>query len=275
MRETMTSQGFDGEPAGATEAKPIDPLVDPLADSLQFIDGPSGPPSSPGDLHDAASHGLSGTGGSLPHGDRIQESFGRHDVSGLTAHVGGRAKEACDTMGAGGFATKGSVGFADSPDLHTAAHEAAHFVQQQQGVQLLGGVGKKGDPYEQHADQVADAVVQGKSAEGLLDEVSGSGSSSSSALQADVGFEFQTFQSKSGFYRRTTKTKRNGSKYSYVVKDKGHASYADRAIGGSKTMEETSRSLSNVWRKRRTAEPSSSRHLTRSPRCSLMSATKT
>jgi hypothetical protein len=61
------------------------------------------------------------------------------------------------------------VAFAGAPNLHTAAHEAAHVIQQRAGVQLKGGVGEVGDPYERHADAVADAVVQGKSSEALLD----------------------------------------------------------------------------------------------------------
>jgi hypothetical protein len=52
--------------------------------------------------------------------------------------------------------------------LHTAAHEAAHIVQQRQGVHLKGGVGEVGDAYEQHADAVADRVVAGQSAADLL-----------------------------------------------------------------------------------------------------------
>jgi hypothetical protein len=68
------------------------------------------------------------------------------------------------------------VAFARSPDLHTAAHEAAHVVQQRGGVQLKGGVGEAGDSHERHADAVADLVVQGKSSESLLDRVAnGSG----------------------------------------------------------------------------------------------------
>ncbi len=71
-------------------------------------------------------------------------------------------------MGASAYATGNQVAFAGQPDLHTAAHEAAHFVQQRQGVQLYGGVGVVGDVYERQADAVADAVVAGKSAAGLL-----------------------------------------------------------------------------------------------------------
>ena len=43
-------------------------------------------------------------------------------------------------------------------------------MQQRAGVQLKGGVGQVGDQYEQHADAVANLVVQGKSAEALLSE---------------------------------------------------------------------------------------------------------
>jgi hypothetical protein len=78
-------------------------------------------------------------------------------------------------MGAQGYATGSHVAFRGSPDLHTAAHEAAHTVQQRGGVQLAGGVGRAGDRYEQHADAVADAVVAGRSAEGLLDQMAGGG----------------------------------------------------------------------------------------------------
>ena len=46
-------------------------------------------------------------------------------------------------------------------------------MQQRAGVSLKGGVGQVGDRYEQHADQVADLVVQGKSAAGLLDQMAG------------------------------------------------------------------------------------------------------
>ena len=77
-------------------------------------------------------------------------------------------------MGASAFATGSTVGFAQSPDLHTAAHEAAHVVQQRGGVQLKDGVGRAGDTYERHADAVADRVVRGDSAEALLTQVAGS-----------------------------------------------------------------------------------------------------
>ena len=121
--------------------------------------------------HAAAAHGVAGGGAALPHQETIQEAFGpRHDVSGIRAHVGGPAAEATRDLGAEAFATGNDVAFGSAPDLHTAAHEAAHVVQQQSGIQLKGGVGQAGDVHEQEADQVADAVVAGRSAEPLLDK---------------------------------------------------------------------------------------------------------
>ncbi len=144
----------------------------------------------------AAARGIAGSGGPLPHGDRIQESFGRHDVSGVKAHTGPDATAAAKDMGARAYATGTDVAFAGTPDLHTAAHEAAHVVQQRHGVSLKGEVGRAGDKYEQHADAVADAVVRGESAEPLLDAFVGSGSGAggvqAKAVQRDGEVEQET-----------------------------------------------------------------------------------
>lgn len=128
-----------------------------------------------GGVHAAAAHGISGGGGAMPFASRIQQSFGGHDISHVQAHTDSAARQGSAAMGAEAYATGSHVAFGKSPDLHTAAHEAAHIVQQQAGVQLSGGVGAVGDKYEQHADRVADAVVQGKSAAPLLSEMSGGG----------------------------------------------------------------------------------------------------
>lgn len=126
-----------------------------------------------GGVHAAAAHGISGGGGSMPFASQIQQSFGGYDISHVQAHTDSAAKQGSSAMGADAYATGNHVAFGKSPDLHTAAHEAAHVVQQQAGVQLSGGVGAVGDRYEKHADQVADAVVQGKSAEPILAEMAG------------------------------------------------------------------------------------------------------
>ena len=132
-------------------------------------------------VQETAATGVSGAGTTLPHLDLVQRAFGRHDVSGIQAHVGGPAATASDAIGANAYATGAHVAFRESPDPHTAAHEAAHVVQQRGGVQLKGGVGEAGDRYEQHANAVADRVVRGESAEGMLDELAGSATASPSA----------------------------------------------------------------------------------------------
>jgi hypothetical protein len=148
--------------------------VDPLA----FLDE-----GRPGASHDVAAAGVAGAGAPLPHLETIQASFGHHDVRGARAQVGGPAARASEQLGAEAYATGDRVGFARAPDLHTAAHEAAHVVQQRAGVSLKGGLGRVGDPYEQHADRVADAVVAGQSAAPILDEMAGAGGGGDGAVQ--------------------------------------------------------------------------------------------
>jgi hypothetical protein len=127
----------------------------------------------PNQIHRAALKGIAGAGGPLPYLDRIQSSFGRFDLSGVVAHTDSAARRGAHAMGAEAFAMGSHVAFASPPSLRTAAHEAAHVVQQRAGVQLEGGVGQVGDPYEQHADDVAERVVQGGSAEALLERFAG------------------------------------------------------------------------------------------------------
>lgn len=135
------------------------------------------------DVHAAAEHGLSGAASQLPHLEAIQRAFGHHDVGEVRSHVGGASAEAADAMGAVAYASGDDVAFANSPDLHLAAHEAAHIVQQRGGVRLSDGVGSAGDDYERHADAVADLVVRGESAESLLDEYAHRGAAGGKAVQ--------------------------------------------------------------------------------------------
>lgn len=134
-------------------------------------------------VHAAAARGVATAAGPLPFVDRIQRLFGRHDLSAVQAHTGAEATASARAMGADAYATGNQVVLGDRADLHTVAHEAAHVIQQRGGVQLHGGVGAVGDPYERHADQVADAVVQGRSAEALLDRYAGAGSSGAEITQ--------------------------------------------------------------------------------------------
>jgi hypothetical protein len=137
----------------------------------------------PSRVQRAADAGTRGSGGPLPHGDRIQAAFGPYDVSGVRAHVGGEAGAAAAAMGATAFATGESVGFRSAPDLHTSTHEATHVVQQRAGVSLKGGVGQAGDAYERHADAVADKVVAGESAVDLLAEMAPSPGAGGASVQ--------------------------------------------------------------------------------------------
>lgn len=131
-----------------------------------------------------AGRGIRSGGGTLPYLERIQRSFGeRHDLSSIKAHVGGTAGEASRRIEAQAYTVGEHVGFERAPDLHTAAHEAAHVVQQRAGVYPAGGVGQIGDSYERHADLVADQVVQGRSSEVLLSGYGGHHAAASPAVQ--------------------------------------------------------------------------------------------
>lgn len=78
-------------------------------------------------------------GTKLPHSDKISESFGKHDISHVQAYTSAAAASVSQaiTAEAKAIGSKIKTAFADSaPDLSTAAHEAAHIIQQQAGVQL-------------------------------------------------------------------------------------------------------------------------------------------
>ncbi|HEY0993227.1 MAG TPA: DUF4157 domain-containing protein, partial [Kofleriaceae bacterium] len=87
-----------------------------------------------GDVQSLAQTGVAGSGHALPHLGTIQKSFGRHDVSQVQAHTDGAAAASSSALGATAYATGDHVAFRGAPDLHTAAHEAAHVVQQRAGV---------------------------------------------------------------------------------------------------------------------------------------------
>ena len=120
-------------------------------------------------VHASAQRGIATAASPLPHAEMVQRLFGRHDVSGIKAHTCADAAASAGAMGAKAYATGDHVVLGGGADLHTVAHEAAHIVQQRGGVQLKGSVGEEGDAYERQADEVANLVVQGKSAEEVLD----------------------------------------------------------------------------------------------------------
>ena len=184
--ETTPDVGATGSQTRSepTRSEPTAGHQPPARHEVQPHGAGDGPPvqrkatdaAAPGEapVTEIASRGVAGNGTPLPHLAAIQASFGHHDVTGVTAHQGPAAAEASRELGAEAFAFGDHVAFSRSPDLHTASHEAAHTIHQRGGVQLKGGIdGGSGDPYERHADAVADAVVAGKSADALLDATPG------------------------------------------------------------------------------------------------------
>jgi guanyl-specific ribonuclease Sa len=139
--------------------------------------------AAPDNVHAAAEQGISGDASSLPHLGAVQQAFGKHDIGHIQAHVGPEAQQANAALGAKAYATGDHVAFGGAPDLHTVAHEAAHVIQQREGVHLAGGVGRDGDEHERHADAVADRVVRGQSAEALLDAAPGRGGAGKGGVQ--------------------------------------------------------------------------------------------
>lgn len=147
----------------------------------------AGQPEAVAPLAAVAAHGTSGSRAAYPHLERIQQSFGSHDISSTQAHIGGPAAESAAALGAEAFAHGDAVVFRCEPSLWLAAHEAAHVVQQRRGVQVAGGIdGGGADCHEQHADAVANAVVAGQSAEALLSNVGGSAAASGPSVQRFV-----------------------------------------------------------------------------------------
>jgi hypothetical protein len=100
-----------------------------------------------------------------------------HDFSRVRVHADERAAESSRALGALAYTAGHNVVFGSGryepagPDgRRLLAHELTHVVQQQRGVHLANVVSEAGDPYEQHADRVADLVAQGRSAKSLIQD---------------------------------------------------------------------------------------------------------
>jgi hypothetical protein len=146
-------------------------------------------PESDTPIHQIAKSGFQGAGENLPYSALIQTAFGKYSLSQVRAYTNQSAQAANKSIGAAGYAMDNKIAFRDSdPDLWVVAHEAAHIIQQQRGVDVKNGVGEIGDSHEQHANSVADAVVQGQSAESLLSSYS-SASISSGDMNSDQALQ--------------------------------------------------------------------------------------
>ncbi len=105
----------------------------------------------------------------LPHRGVVERSFGPgHDLSSVRAQVGGPAIGWNARLGASASTRGEQIAFSAQPSLDEAAHEAAHVVQQRQGVRPPGGLSQAGDDWERDADAVAARVTRGESAAELL-----------------------------------------------------------------------------------------------------------
>ena len=171
------AQGITGNrsPAGFTDAINAAQGAVGNRNFMQFVDAVR-QQARPPDAHSVAAQGLKGSGRPLTHLDTIQRAFGHHNVQAMREHTGREARMSLDALGAAGFSTRGRMAFSGAPDLYSQAHEAAHGVQQAalgSRIGLKGGIGEEGDRYEKQADDVAQAVIEGKSAESLLDQVAG------------------------------------------------------------------------------------------------------
>lgn len=176
MTGLLTTLDGPIRPEDPTRRAPVDTVADTLRDPLSE-DGESVQLRGAAEqkaVKQLARQGTEGSAGSLPFLDKLQDAFGPHDVSGVKAFTDEPAKAATQAMGAAAYAKGDSVVLGEGArDLHTVAHEAAHIVQQRHGLKPPGGVGSPGDPLEQQADEVADEVVQGRSAMPILDKMAG------------------------------------------------------------------------------------------------------
>lgn len=103
------------------------------------------------------------------------ESRMRHDFSAVRVHANAEAAQAARAIDARAYTLGQDIVFAQGEYAPTTAegrrllaHELTHVVQQRRGIVLKGSIGQVGDPYERHADAVADAVVSGRTADMLL-----------------------------------------------------------------------------------------------------------
>ncbi|MGE0397121.1 MAG: DUF4157 domain-containing protein [Kofleriaceae bacterium] len=137
-----------------TAPKPAGPVVAPTWDTnapkVNYLSLPACFPE----------RGVSAASAPLPHLERVQPAFGHHDVGDVRTTV----SNAPAALDANAYTLGERIAFARAPDVHLAAHEAAHVVQQRAGIVPT-------TEHEHHADRVADAVARGHSAEPLLDQI--------------------------------------------------------------------------------------------------------
>jgi hypothetical protein len=122
-------------------------------------------------------------GTELPFQAQLQAAFGAHDVSSIRVHDSPAAERGAQAIGAAAYASGEHVALFGG-GLREAAHEAAHVIQQRGRSRGSGVVEDASD--EAHADAVADAVISGRSAEPLLDQVASPGTTATAGSIARI-----------------------------------------------------------------------------------------
>ena len=166
-----TAPASESSPTFLQPGHPGGPGLLPPPDQLRTVDE-EGADGGATEVERAAGAGVAGPADVLPHREE-SSAPSEGTMSRVETHVGGAAGDAAGRLGAEAYAFGSQVAFASPPDLRTAAHEAAHVVQQRtagaRDVAALGGtLTSPGDAAERHADLVAERVVRGESAEALL-----------------------------------------------------------------------------------------------------------
>lgn len=110
-----------------------------------------------------AEKGFSGPSRPLPFSGTLSQAFGR-SFADVRAYTGPAATKANRAFGSRAYTFGNRIAFGSSPDLRTTAHEAAHIVQQSNGVRAKTLTGTPGDRYEKEADSAASSVLKGENA---------------------------------------------------------------------------------------------------------------
>lgn len=180
----------EGKPTAKSSNQIVQRKISKVPNAVVPRSGEAGsvPSGDVGNMQAIANSGIASAGSPFPHKEQIQSAFGRHSIDKFTAHTDSVARAAAKSISAEAYATGTAAAFETStPDLHTAAHEAAHLVQQQGNIAPKNNVGYTNDKYERHADEVAEKVVSGQSAESLLDKYAASSANHpSQATQASA-----------------------------------------------------------------------------------------
>ena len=130
--------------------------------------------------------GTSGEPQRLPHMAEVQRAFGGHDLGRVDAHLDRRAAAAAHALGRPRPRDRKSRRARRHARPANRRARSDDVVQQRAGVQLDAGVGRAGDAFEQHGDQVAEAVVRGSSAGTVLDRMGLPKGPAASAVTAAV-----------------------------------------------------------------------------------------